>query len=397
MTKPKNKRGKVATIRDLDLEGKRVFVRVDFNLPHDEKGTITNDVRIRNTLPTLKYLLKQGTVLILASHHSKKGQSLKPAAARLGQLLKRPVTFLPEFWTEEALKTIREAKPGSVFMLENTRFHEGEKKNDPELARHFAKMADVYVNDAFGTAHRAHTSTVGVPGLLPGAIGFLMEREVEEIQKTLSKPERPFIAIIGGAKISTKLGMISRLLEKADTVLLGGGVANTFLKAWGVNVGKSLFDQTMVERSRSIFWEATRRHTAMLLPEDVKTAHAVLRNGVYNVHHCQVHPDHAIYDIGEKTQKLYREMILAAKTIVWNGPMGMFEDDDFRSGTETILEAVAKSKARSVIGGGDTIASIRDGRMRKGITHVSTGGGAMLELIEKGSLPAIEALTAPGK
>ena len=382
----------IPSLANLSLREARVFLRVDFNLPHDEKGEIKDDTRIRNSLPTIKHLLAQNTVLVLASHHSDKKQSLLPAAKRLEKLLGKPVVFMPQFWTEETIARITSAKPGTIFMLENTRFHEGEKKNDPVLAKHFAKMANFYINDAFGTAHRVHVSTVGLAEFLPGALGFLMEREVEEITKTLENSQKPFVAIIGGAKVSTKLGMISKLLEAADTVLLGGAVANTFFRTWGIKVGKSLIDEEAVETARSIFWKASRLHTAMILPEDVKTTHAALRNEVANVHHTYVHQDHAIYDIGEATIRHYRKIISEAKTLVWNGPMGQYEDPKFSQGTQKILEAVAKSKTRSLVGGGDTIANINQIKVRKQITHVSTGGGAMLELIEKGTLPALEAL-----
>lgn len=386
------KNSHLPTISDLNFKGLKVLIRVDFNLPHDEHGKVKDDARVRSTVPTLKYLLDQGATLILMAHHSKKGQSLRPAAQRLERLIQRPVEFIENFWEEKARQKIRNAKPGSITMLENLRFHKGEKLNDPDLGKWLASLADIYVNDAFGNCHRAHASMVSVPTYLPGAIGFLLEKEIQEIEGLLKEPQHPFVAIIGGSKIATKLGMINKLLDKADTVLLGGGVANTFFRAWGIEIGKSLADEEMVEVARTMFWKASRQHTAMILPEDVTTAHAALRNGVANIHHTKIHPDHAIYDIGQNTSVYYRQIILQAKTIVWNGPMGVYEDPLFQKGTGRILQAVVDSPARSIVGGGDTIVNIKDPKYFDQISHVSTGGGAMLELIEKGTLPALDAL-----
>ncbi len=368
-----------------------VLVRVDFNIPFNKTGKIKDDTRIVRSLPTLKHLLKSGNSLVLLSHHSDTDQSLRPLVSKIADLLEKEVTFIDEYWHESVIKQVNSAPKGSVFLCENSRFHEGEKKNDLRLANHLAQLADFYVNDAFGTAHRVHVSTVGVAEKLPGAIGFLMKDEVETIIRTIHKPRRPLVAIIGGGKITTKLGMIEKLLEKADTVLLGGCIANTLFHSWGIEVGKSLIEPSITEQARSIFWKASNRHTAMILPQDVVTAHATLRNGTYTVMYTEVHPDHAIYDIGSQTIAQFSSIIQEAGTVIWNGPLGWYEETDFSHGTKAITRAIAQSSAESLVGGGDTIANIEP-ELRDNISHISTGGGAMLELIEKDTLPALEVL-----
>lgn len=381
-----------------DLSGKTVFLTVDFNISLSN-GNVANDTRIVEALPTITYLTGHGAKVVLASHLGRprgrfdKSLSLFPVAKRLEKLTKKKVRLVDRFWEKSAVGEISKVPQSELTLLENIRFHEGEEKNDPAFARHLATLADYFVNDAFGTAHRVHASIVGITEFLPGFAGLLMDREITMLSQALEGPKRPFLLIIGGAKTPEKIAVIERLLDIADTVVLGGAIANTFLAAWGFGMGRSLVDYEMIEMSRVVFWKATRKHSALILPLDVVIAGARgEKTKPKVVEYNQVPSDVAIYDIGPKTIAHYRELIQNAKTIIWNGPMGLYEDPRFAAGTDTILKYMAESNADSIIGGGDTLTSIKAEKYIKKISHVSTGGSAMLEFLEKGTLPGIEVL-----
>jgi phosphoglycerate kinase len=383
------------TIRDIPVEGKRVLVRVDFNVPI-KNGVVGDDTRIRAALPTLQYLLDHGAALILCSHlgRPKSGPapefSLKPIAEHLSELLGRPVQFVEEFVGPLAEKAANKLEPGEVLLLENTRFDPGETKNDPELSRRLAAMADIYVNDAFGSAHRAHASTEGVAHHLPGVAGFLMEEEIRYLGEAIANPARPFIAILGGAKISDKIGVIRNLLDKADQVLIGGGMANTFFKAEGYPVGDSLVEDEALDTARELVAKGGKR---LRLPVDVVIANSFDNNAEKKV--VEMGPileGWRIMDIGPHTIETYGKLIADAGTVVWNGPMGVFEMPNFVEGTFELAKAVARSNATSIIGGGDSVAAIKQAGLSEKITHISTGGGASLEMLEGIILPGLAAL-----
>jgi phosphoglycerate kinase len=392
------------TVGDLDLGGKRVLMRVDFNVPLDESQRITDDSRIRAALPTIKYVLKQGGKLILISHLGRpKGKvvpslSLRPAVEQLARLLDRPVTRASDCVGPEVEKMVGSLGPGEVLLLENLRFHPGETANDREFARELAHLGDLYVNDAFGTAHRAHTSTVGVTEFLfPCAAGFLLEKEIRYLGGALSQPQRPFVAILGGAKISGKIDVIGNLLDKVDSLLIGGGMTYTFFKAKGLEIGKSLLDAEKVDLAGETLRKAETLGVELLLPVDCVIAdnfsndantQVVKREGIL--------PDWEALDIGPKTVALFKERITTAKTIVWNGPMGVFEMDRFAVGTNAIAGALAEVTRKgtvTIIGGGDTAAAVAKTGLQEKMSHISTGGGASLEYLEGKTLPGIEALT----
>jgi phosphoglycerate kinase len=390
------------TIKDIDVKGKRLLVRVDFNVPIKD-GQVTDDTRIHAELPTLEYLLKQGAALILCSHlgRPKDGQrqpefSMRPVADHLAKLLRaggprKKVLFCEECIGPLAEEAAKKLKPGEVLVLENTRFYAGETKNDPEMARQLASLADVYVNDAFGSAHRAHASTEGVAHILPGVAGFLMEKEIRYLGQAVSNPEKPFVAILGGAKIIDKIGVIRNLLNKADQVLIGGGMANTFLKAQGIAMGDSLVDEQALETARELLKSANG--SRLLLPLDVVIANRFEDQVESKV--MAVGPVPAgwrIMDIGPETVKKYAAVIQKAQTVVWNGPMGVFEFPHFAVGTFGIAKAVAATKATTIIGGGDSVAAINQSGLADKITHISTGGGASLEMLEGLVLPGLAAL-----
>lgn len=389
----------VYTVKDLDVNGKRVFVRVDFNVPLDENRNVTDDTRIRAALPTIRYLLDNGAKVILASHLGRpKGQvnekySLAPAAKKLEQLLGRPVTMAVDCVGDKPRDLAIKMKPGDVLLLENLRFHAEEEKNDPAFAKQLAELADVYVNDAFGTAHRAHASTAGIADYLPAAAGFLMEKEVNYLAKAVSAPEKPFVAIIGGAKVSDKIGVIENLLDKVDSLIIGGGMANTFLKAQGYNMGKSLVEEEKVDLARSTLEKAKNKGVKMLLPTDLVVAEAVSADAQPQVVGAQAVPaDKMAVDIGPKSAEAFAQAIKGVKTVVWNGPMGVFEIDQFAKGTEAVARAVADSGATSIVGGGDSVAAVEKIGVAGKISHISTGGGASLELLEGRELPGVKAL-----
>ena len=389
------------TIRDADVAGKRVFVRVDFNVPLQD-GQVTDDSRIRAAIPTIKALVDQGAQVVLASHLGRPkgkvqdGLRLRPVGARLTQLIRRNVPVTGDalgVGTEDAVKRMR---PGEVLLLENLRFHAEEEANDPEFAKALASYADIYVNDAFGTAHRAHASTSGSAEILPAYDGFLMERELEMLSKVLEAPERPFAAILGGAKVSDKIGVIDNLLKKVDVLVLGGGMANTFLLAQGKSVGKSLAEHDRVDDAKRILAAAEKRKVRVVLPVDVIVAKEVTRGTEYKTLPAEKIPaSWHIVDVGAKSLELMQEALADARTVFWNGPLGVFEIPSFAHGTKAIARFVAEradNGATVVVGGGDSVAALTQQGLADRMTHISTGGGASLEFLEGRELPGVKVL-----
>ncbi|MCD6554378.1 MAG: phosphoglycerate kinase [Anaerolineae bacterium] len=383
------------TVRDVDVRGKRVLVRVDFNVPLAE-GKVADDTRIRAALPTIRYLIEQGARVILMSHLGRpKGQvkeelRMAPVAARLSELLGQPVLTADDCIGPQVQALVKELKPGQVLLLENTRFHPEERKNDPDFARELASLAEVYVNDAFGTAHRAHASTEGVAHYLPAVAGFLMEKEIEFLGKALESPEHPFVAILGGAKISDKIGVIENLLGKVDVLLIGGGMANTFFKAQGYEVGESLVEDESLDTAREMLAKAGDK---LVLPVDVVVADAFAADAQSKIVGVDAVPaGWRILDIGPRTVALFKDKLAGAKTVVWNGPMGVFEFPKFATGTVEIAKALAELDAMTIIGGGDSVAAVYQAGLADKMTHISTGGGASLEFLEGKTLPGIAAL-----
>lgn len=387
-------------LRDIETRGKRVFVRVDFNVPMDEKGQITNDTRIRGALPTITYLIEQGAKVILASHLGRpKGKvdpkfSLAPVAKRLGQLLGQPVYMAQDSIGEKVKEQVAQLKEGEVLLLENLRFYEEETKNDPEFVKELASLGEIYVNDAFGTAHRAHASTEGIAHHLPGVAGFLLEKEIEYIGQALEGASHPFVAIIGGAKVSDKIGVIENLLNKVDTLIIGGGMANTFLKAQGYNMGKSLVEEDKLAFAQEILTKAKEGgNVEILLPQDVVVAKEFKNDSEYRVSALtDIQPEEMALDIGPESCKIFSEVIAKAQTVVWNGPMGVFEMDNFAKGTESVAEAMANSSGLTIVGGGDSVAAVEKIGVAEKMSHISTGGGASLKLLEGKTLPGVAAL-----
>lgn len=386
------------TVRDVDLRKKRVLVRVDFNVPLKE-GKITDDTRITAALPTLNYILDQkGASLVLMSHLGRpkkpdKENSLAPVGQRLSELLGRKVTLAPDCIGPETEAVVKLMKPGDVVLLENVRFHAEEEKNDAEFARKLASLGDVYVNDAFGTAHRAHASTEGVAKILPGVAGFLMEKEIKFLGGAFENPAKPFVAVIGGAKVSTKIAVLESLLPRVSTMIIGGGMAYTFLKVQGHSVGTSLVEEDFLPTAKAFLDKAKSSGAEVLLPVDhvvaaefAETAKAEAVDGV------DVPEGKISMDIGPKSIALFRDRILKAKTVIWNGPLGVFEFPEFSKGTLEIARAVADCKGITVVGGGDSVAAVNKFGLADRITHVSTGGGASLELLEGKQLPGVVAL-----
>jgi phosphoglycerate kinase len=382
-------------ITDLDVRNKRVLVRVDFNVPLKD-GVIKDDTRIQAAIPTIQYLLDHHAAVILASHLGRpKGSpvaeySLKPVADYLGTLLEAPVKFAEDCIGDQARAAVKDLKTGEVLVLENTRFHAGEEKNDPAMAKALADLADLFVNDAFGSAHRAHASTAGVAEYIPAAAGFLMQKEIEYLGNAIDDPKRPFVAILGGAKVSDKIGVIENLLKKADKILIGGGMANTFLAAQGYEMADSLVEKDALDQARDLI---TKGSGKLLLPVDLVIADAFEDTAEQKVVGLGNLPSGwRALDIGPETVAAFAEEIEKAGTIVWNGPMGVFEMPSFAKGTFAIAKVVAESKAISVIGGGDSVSAINQSGLADKITHISTGGGASLEMLEGLELPGLAVL-----
>ena len=387
------------TLRDLDVAGKKVLVRVDFNVPFADDGSISDDTRVRASLPTIQYLLSNKAAVILMAHLGRpKGQvnpkySLAPVAKHLGRLLGKRIAFAADCVGPEAQAAAKALKPGHILLLENLRFHKEEEKNDMEFAGQLASLAELYVNDGFGVSHRAHASVEGVTHFLPAAAGFLLEKEIAFVGRAVTEPLHPFAAIIGGAKVSDKIGVIENLLDKVDTLLIGGGMANTFLAAQGFKMGKSLVEEDKLELARELLAKAKKNKVKLLLPTDLVMAEAFAPDAAHkNEAVKNLDQDYMALDIGEETRGAYADALRDAKMIVWNGPMGVFEMDAFCKGTEAVAKAVAKSRAVSIVGGGDSVAAIEKLGLAKKISHISTGGGASLEYLEGKVLPGVAAL-----
>lgn len=388
-----------ATIRDVDVKGKRVLVRVDFNVPMNAEREITDDTRIRAALPTIKYLIDHGAKVILASHLGRpKGKPadefrMDPVARRLSELLGKPVRKLDECVGDKVKTEVAAMNDGDVVLLENLRFHAEEEANGEGFARALADLADLYVNDAFGTAHRAHASTAGVAKFLPAVAGFLMEKEIEVMGKALADPERPFVAILGGAKVKDKVGVVRNLLDKVDTLMIGGGMAYTFLKAQGLEVGQSILEADKIDLAKDLMEKARARGVRFMLPSDVVVADRFAEDAKTRVVPVdQIPPDWQALDIGPETVAKFSKAIADAKTVVWNGPMGVFEMKPFAEGTRGIAKALAESNAVTIVGGGDSAAALEEMGFADKVTHVSTGGGASLEFLEGKELPGVAVL-----
>ena len=390
------------TMMHIDPRGKKVFVRVDFNVPMDENQHITNDTRIRATLPTIQHLLNAGAAVILACHVGRPTEarepqfSTRPIVARLEECLGQPVKWAPDCVGPEAEKAAADLKPGEVLLLENLRYHKAEKKNDPEFAKQLASLADIAVDDAFGVAHRAHASNVGITAYLETVAGFLMEKEINYIGKTLESPKRPFVAIIGGAKVSDKIGVIENMIDKVDTIIIGGGMAHTFDASKGYPVGDSLCERDKIDLAKELLEKAEKKGVKVVLPVDLVIADKFAADANTKIVDVDKVPDGwQALDSGPKTSEEYVNALKGAKTVIWNGPMGVFEFDAFAKGTEAVARAVAqatKEGAVSIVGGGDSIAALKKTGLSEKISHISTGGGATLELLEGKVLPGIAAL-----
>ena len=391
------------TVKDLDVKGKKVLVRVDFNVPlsKEEKGKIADDARIKAAIPTINYLSENGAKVILMSHLGRpKGEanpefSLKPVADYLANEYNDKFTFIPsdEVVDEKVKEEVDKLRDGQIALLENTRFRKEETKNGEDFAKELASLADLYVNDAFGTSHRAHASNVGVASILPSAVGFLIEKEIEVMGKALEDPDHPFVSILGGAKVSDKIGVIENLITKVDTILIGGGMAYTFLKAQGIEIGKSLLEEDKMDLSLELIEKAKANGVEILLPVDVVIADKIeagVDTEIVDIN--SIPEDKEALDIGPKTAKLFADKIKEAKTVVWNGPMGVFEIKEFSNGTNEVAKALSDSDAVTIVGGGDSALAIEMAGLKDKITHVSTGGGASLEFLEGKDLPGISAI-----
>ena len=386
------------SVNELDASGKRVLVRVDFNVPF-EKGAITDDTRIRAALPTIRALTDQGARVILVSHlgrpegAAKDSLRMRPVALRLEELLGAEVATAPDCVGPTAEAAVAGLAPGGVLLLENVRFHAEEEQNDPAFAKQLAALADLYVNDAFGTAHRAHASTEGVAHLLPSAAGLLMQQEIEVMGKALVRPDRPFVAIVGGKKISDKIGVLNNLIQRADKVLIGGAMANTFLKAHGLEIGKSYYEEEAVDIATQLVKDARQAGKPLLLPRDVVVATALDEKALHHVVDVNdVPPAQMIVDLGPETIEQYKSELRDAQTVIWNGPMGVTEIEAFANGTREIARALGQVKGTTIVGGGDSVAALERADLADQISHISTGGGASLEFLEGRELPGIAAL-----
>lgn len=386
------------SVKDIDVKGKRVFVRVDFNVPMED-GKVTDDTRIRAALPTIQYLVDEGAKVILSSHLGRpKGEvkeelRLTAAGERLAELVGKPVKKLDESVGENVKAVVAAMEDGDIVLLENVRFHAGEEKNDPALAKQFAELADVYVNDAFGAAHRAHATTAGIAEFLPAVSGFLMQKELDVLGKALADPERPFTAIIGGAKVKDKIDVINHLLEKVDNLIIGGGLSYTFTKAQGHEVGTSLLEEDKIDLAKSFIKKAEDKGVNFYMPVDAVVADEFSKDANTKVVDIDKIPaDYMGLDIGPKTAEIYADVIKNSKLIIWNGPMGVFEMDAFANGTKAVANAMAETEGYTVIGGGDSAAAVEKFGVAEKMSHVSTGGGASLEFMEGKELPGVVAL-----
>lgn len=387
------------TVKDIDLKGKKVFVRCDFNVPMDENQNITDNTRIVAALPTIKYLLEQNCKIILASHLGRpKGEvkpefSLKPVAKELSKQLGKEVIMANDVIGEDAMSKASNLKEGEIMLLENVRFHREETDNDPEFAKKLASMAETFVNDAFGTAHRAHASTTGIADYIPGVAGFLIEKELKFLGNAINNPERPFVAILGGAKVSDKIGVIDSLLDKVDTLMIGGGMAYTFFKAQGYNVGNSLCEVEKTGLALQAMEKAKAKGVKLLLPIDTKVGKEFKPDTESKtVAWTEIPDEWEGFDIGEKTIEMFKKELQNAKTVIWNGPLGLFEFEQFAIGTNEIAKTLAELDATTIIGGGDSAAAVTKAGLADKMTHISTGGGASLEFLEGKKLPGIECL-----
>lgn len=387
------------TVKDIDLKGKKVFVRCDFNVPMDGNGNITDNTRIVAALPTIKYLLEQNCKLILASHLGRpKGEfkpeySLAPVAKELSKLLGKEVIMANDVVGEDATSKANNLKEEGILLLENVRFHKEETENDTEFSKKLASMAEVFVNDAFGTAHRAHSSTTGIASFLPAVSGFLIEKELKFLGNAVNNPERPFVAILGGAKVSDKIGVIDSLLEKVDTLMIGGGMAYTFFKAQGYEVGNSICEMDKLDLAKSAMEKAKQKGVKLMLPVDTKIGKEFKADTESKtVKYTEIPADWEGFDIGAETIKMFSDELRNAKTVIWNGPLGLFEFDQFAIGTNEIAKVLSEIDATTIIGGGDSAAAVKKAGLEDKMTHISTGGGASLEFLEGKKLPGIEAL-----
>ncbi|MEY8415183.1 phosphoglycerate kinase [Tissierella praeacuta] len=390
------------SLKDLDFAGKKVLVRCDFNVPMDEEGRITDDIRIKSSLPTINYLVEKGAKVILMSHLGRpKGEpnkkyTLEPVAKRLRELLNKKVIFAQDdlVVSDMVKKQVDAMKDGDIVLLENTRFRKEEEKNEENFAKNLASLGELYVNDAFGTSHRAHASNVGVSTYLPSAVGFLVEKEISVMGKALESPERPFVAILGGAKVSDKIGVIENLINKVDTIIVGGGMAYTFLKAQGYEIGKSLLEEDKIDLANELLKKAKNNNVKLMLPVDVAAAKEFKNDTEFKTVKIDNIPNDMMgLDIGEKSIELFSNIIKEAKTVVWNGPMGVFEMENFAKGTYAIAKAMAESEAVTIVGGGDSASAVEKSGYADRMTHISTGGGASLELLEGKILPGIESIS----
>ncbi|APC49087.1 phosphoglycerate kinase [Virgibacillus halodenitrificans] len=386
------------TLEEFNVKGKKVFCRVDFNVPM-KNGEVTDDTRIKAALPTINYLSEQGAIVILASHLGRpkgevvEGLRLDPVAKRLSDLIGKEIVKTDAVYGKEVNEAISQVSDGDIVLIENVRFEPGEEKNDPSLSQAFADMADVYVNDAFGAAHRAHASTTGVAEKLPSAAGYLMQKEIEVLGKALENPARPFTAIIGGAKVKDKINVINNLLDKVDNLIIGGGLAYTFIKAKGFEIGKSLLEEDKIDLAKDFIAKASDKGVNLVLPEDAIVADDFSESAnTQTVDIDKIPSDWEALDIGPKTRELYRKIIAESKLVIWNGPMGVFEMEAFAGGTREVAEALAKTEGYTVIGGGDSAAAVEQFGFAQAMDHVSTGGGASLEFMEGRALPGVEAL-----
>ena len=388
------------TVKDIDVSGKKVLLRCDFNVPQDKTtGAITDDKRIRAALPTIQYLLDQGAAVIACSHLGKpKGEvkpelSLKPVSVRLSELLGKPVIMAGDVVGPDAKAKAAALKPGEIMLLENTRFEPGETKNDPELAKEMASMAEIYVSDAFGAVHRAHASTAGVAAYLPAVSGFLIQKELEVMGGALANPKRPLVAILGGSKVSSKIGVINNLLNIADTIIIGGGMSYTFAKAQGAKVGKSLLEEDWIQYAGEMVEKAKEKGVKLLLPVDGLAAAEFSADAeAHLVDGVDIPDDMLGMDIGPKTIRLYSDAVKDAGTVIWNGPMGVFEFPAFAEGTRAVAKALAETDAITIVGGGDSAAAVAQLGYADKMTHISTGGGASLEFLEGKELPGVACL-----